>query len=147
MQIREAGNNDLEQLAALFNGYRVFYRKESELEAARNFLSERFENGDSKIYVCDMGAGQLAGFVQLYPLFSSTRMRKAWLLNDLFVDGAFRGKGISVQLIERAKQLVRESEAFGMFLETEKSNAIGNSLYPRTGFQLNEASNYYEWTA
>jgi hypothetical protein len=32
-----------------------------------------------------------------------------------------------------------------MFLETEKPNLIGNKLYPKTGFELNEGSNFYEW--
>ena len=63
---------------------------------------------------------QLVGFVQLYPLFSSTRMEKLWLLNDLFVDPDYRGKGISKGLINKAKELVEESDACGMFLETEK---------------------------
>jgi len=145
MTIREAKSTDLEQLSALFDGYRVFYRKDSDIDGAKAFLTERLENKDSEIFVCETAEHKLAGFVQLYPLFSSTRMKKAWLLNDLFVNPEYRGKGISVMLIERAKELVADSGAFGMFLETEKSNQIGNNLYPRTGFELNEGSNYYEW--
>jgi len=44
------------------------------------------------------------------------------------------------------KPLVLETKACGMFLETEKSNLIGNTLYPKTGFVLNTDSNYYEWS-
>ena len=73
-------------------------------------------------------------------------MEKLWLLNDLFVDPDFRGKGVSIGLITIAKELVEQSNACGMFLETEKSNLIGNNLYTRTGFKLNQASNYYEWS-
>lgn len=146
MTTRTAQSTDLEQLSHLFNGYRVFYRKESDVPAAKDFLMQRLTKADSEIFVCETPEGQLVGFVQLYPLFSSTRMQKLWLLNDLFVDPDYRGRGISVQLIERAKQLVRDSEACAMFLETERSNDIGNALYPRTGFKLNEGSNFYEWT-
>jgi len=145
MTLREALPTDMEQLSALFDGYRVFYRKESDIVAAQEFLTNRMENGDSKIYVCETDKGELAGFTQLYPLFSSTRMKQLWLLNDLFVHADFRGKGISLKLIERAKTLVRDSGACGMFLETEKSNDIGNSLYPRAGLTLNSGSNFYEW--
>jgi len=67
------------------------------------------------------------------------------LLNDLFVHPEFRGKGVAIELIQRAKALVLESKACGMFLETEKTNLIGNALYPKTGFVLNSDSNYYEW--
>ena len=145
MNIRTATNTDLDQLATLFDGYRVFYRKSSDVEAAKTFLAERLKNEDSRLYVCEIDDGTLAGFVQLYPLFSSTRMQKLWLLNDLFVSPEFRGKGISVLLIDRAKQLVRDSHACAMFLETEKSNLIGNQLYPKVGFQLNTVANFYYW--
>lgn len=145
MKIREVEFADLTQLVNLFDAYRVFYRKESDLEGAREFLSERLKNKDSEIFVCENEQQELVGFVQLYPLFSSTRMKKAWLLNDLFVNPDFRGQGISIQLIERAKELVKDTDACGMFLETEKSNKIGNKLYPKAGMQLNDSSNYYEW--
>ena len=145
MNIRKASMADLDQLSKLFDGYRVFYRKPTNLEAARNFLGNRLDQSDSEIFVCEMEDGKLVGFTQLYPLFSSTRMKKLWLLNDLFVHQEFRGKGVSIGLIDRAKELVRETEACGMFLETEKTNDIGNNLYPKTGFVLNEGSNYYSW--
>jgi len=146
MTIRNANLKDVDQLAELFNDYRIFYRKEADIPGAKKFLSQRLNSKDSEIYVCDTEGGQLKGFTQLYPLFSSTRMSKMWLLNDLFVSPDYRGKGVSVLLIERAKKLVKDSGAKGMFLETEKSNVIGNNLYPRTGFKLNDQSNYYEWT-
>jgi len=41
--------------------------------------------------------------------------------------------------------LVKKSNACGMMLETEKSNRIGNNLYPKTGFKINDLSNFYEW--
>ena len=144
MEIREVLIEDLNSLADLFTSYRVFYRKTPDIAGARKFLKERIIKKDSEIYVYESD-GRLAGFVQLYPIFSSTRMKKAWLLNDLFVDEEYRGKGVSTRLIERAKKLVKETGAFGMMLETEKTNVIGNSLYPRAGFRLNEAANFYEW--
>ncbi len=147
MKIRDAEITDLEQLAQLFDAYRVFYRKPTAIIEAREFLSARLQDNDSKIYVCEDENNQLVGFVQLYPLFSSTRMKKLWLLNDLFVSSTGRGKGISKKLIERSKKLVRESLACGMFLETERTNVIGNNLYPETGFVLNEGSNFYEWNS
>jgi GNAT superfamily N-acetyltransferase len=96
------------------------------------------------MFICEVN-NILTGFVQLYPLFSSVRVSKYWLLNDLFIDSEFRGKGYSKLLIDRAKELVLESGACGMMLETEKSNKIGNSLYPKTGFKINDLSNFYEW--
>ena len=143
--VRPAVLNDLPQLSNLFDQYRVFYRKESDRQGAEQFIRARLEQGDSRIYVY-AAAGVLHGFVQLYPLFSSTRMRRLWLLNDLYVAPEQRGKGLSLLLIEAGKNLCRETEACGLLLETEKTNAIGNQLYPRAGFVRNEASYFYEWT-
>jgi len=146
MKIRRALLDDADGVSKLFDYYRIFYKKESDLIAAKEFITKRLQQNDSIIYVCQIDDNELAGFVQLYPLFSSTRMSKLWLLNDLFVAAEHRGKGISKLLIDQAKELVKSSGACGMFLETEKSNIIGNQLYPRAGFSLNDASNYYEWS-
>lgn len=144
MNIREVKTSDLDQLSILFNSYRIFYGKESNIDISKKFLESRISNKDSKIFICEVN-NILTGFVQLYPLFSSVRVSKYWLLNDLFIDSEFRGKGYSKLLIDRAKELVLESGACGMMLETEKSNKIGNSLYPKTGFKINDLSNFYEW--
>tara|TARA_E500000178_G_scaffold62434_1_gene59294 strand:+ start:1788 stop:2231 length:444 start_codon:yes stop_codon:yes gene_type:complete len=144
MNIREAKKLDLDQLSILFDSYRMFYGKESNTIVSKNFLENRLSNKDSKLFICEVN-NILTGFVQLYPLFSSTRVSKYWLLNDLFVDSKYRGKGYSKLLINKAKELVKKSNACGMMLETEKSNKIGNNLYPKTGFKINELSNFYEW--
>jgi GNAT superfamily N-acetyltransferase len=115
------------------------------MEAAKIFLKERIEFGDSIIFVDEQETEILSGFTQLYPLFSSTRMKKLWLLNDLYVNSSFRGKGISVALINKAKELARETSAAGLMLETAKTNEIGNNLYSKTGFELDSEHNMYSW--
>lgn len=142
--IRKASQQDLAQLSQLFDEYRTFYHKTSDFSAAQQFLSERLENNDSEIFVVEED-GKLGGFVQLYPVFSSTRMKRYWLLNDLYVNPNFRGKGFSKALIEKAKQLCRESDSCGMYLETGKDNQIGNQLYPSAGFKKYDEVNFYEW--
>lgn len=146
MTIRSAHINDLNALAVLFDSYRVFYEKASDIDAAIFFLKERIENADSVLFVAEDSNKTLVGFTQLYPLFSSTRMKKLWLLNDLFVHPEFRGKGISIALIDKAKELCRETGACAIMLETAKSNTIGNNLYPKAGFELEKDCNFYEWT-
>ena len=144
-KIKAATIDDLPGLARLFDQYRVFYEKEPDLKAAGIFLSERIKRSESVIFVADSDGGELIGFVQLYQVFSSTRMKRLWLLNDLFVEEKFRGKGISAGLIEQPKKLCRETGACGLILETAKSNHIGNALSPKTGFQLDEGHNFYHW--
>ena len=145
MKIRKASIDDIPELATLFDAYRVFYEKTSDVEQAIIFLSERIQKNESVIFVAENEEKQLTGFVQLYPLFSSTRMKRFWLLNDLFVAPEQRSKGISVALIDAAKELCQTTESCGMMLETAKSNVIGNNLYPKTGFVLDTAHHYYTW--
>ena len=142
--IRRAQIADLPQLAQLFDDYRVFYRKDSDLSAANDFIKERMLAEESVIFVHESGS-DITGFTQLYPIFSSTSMRRIWLLNDLYIKPDFRGRGISKELIEAAKEHSRQTNASGLLLETEKANKIGNRLYPSVGFELNEETNYYWW--
>lgn len=146
MTITKATIEDIERLSILFDEYRIFYKKESDVASAITFLSERINNGDSVIFVAKSVEGALMGFVQLYPLFSSTQMKRLWLLNDLYVNETFRGMKVSVMLLDRAKQLAIETNAAGLLLETAKSNTIGNKLYIKTDFTLDAAHNYYSWT-
>lgn len=142
--IRKAHQEDLAQLSQLFDEYRMFYHKTSDLSGAQQFLSERLTKKDSEIFVTEEN-GKLTGFVQMYPLFSSTRMKRYWLLNDLYVNPDYRGKGFSKALVEQAKQLCRDSNSCGMYLETGKENMIGNRLYPSCGFRKYDEVNFYEW--
>lgn len=144
MMIRKAERSDLPSLAELFNQYRLFYKQKSNVMEALSFLEERMINDESVIFVFYNDEKRMTGFTQLYPLFSSNRMVRFWLLNDLFVHQDFRGQGFSIALIEKAKELCRESGSCGMKLETAKLNVQGNNLYPKTGFQLDVTNNYYE---
>ncbi len=145
MKIEKATLSDLEELNELFDGYRVFYEKESDKKSSKAFLKERIEQNESVIFISRNNDGVATGFVQLYPLFSSTRMKRFWLLNDLYVDSNFRGQGFSKALIERSKELCLETDACGMMLETAKDNHVGNQLYPATGWSLDGDHNYYTW--
>lgn len=144
MKIVSATLEHLDQLVSLFDAYRVWYRMDSDKAAANSFLSNRIKNRESEIFLAMDDEGKAVGFTQLYPLFSSTRMKRLWLLNDLYVIPDFRGQGISKQLIDRAKELARATKAAGISLETEKSNHIGNQLYSQTGFEL-DSHNFYFW--
>ncbi|RKS55785.1 ribosomal protein S18 acetylase RimI-like enzyme [Gillisia mitskevichiae] len=144
MKIREAIPDDLKEISLLFDAYRVFYKQSSNILGAKDFISDRLSLKDSKIYVAEE-KNKLFGFVQLYPRFSSTQLKRTWLLNDLFVSLEARGQQLGVRLIERAKVLAVTTNSVGLMLETEKTNTIGNNLYPKVDFLLDELHNFYYW--
>lgn len=143
---KQATLQDLKILAPLFDAYRQFYDKVSDIKSAEEFLEARIKNNESAIFIAYDKDNNATGFVQLYPLFSSTRLKRFWILNDLFVSPEYRGNGFSKELIDMAKQLCRETDACAMLLETSVTNQIGNSLYPSAGFELRDDANFYEWT-
>jgi len=118
--IKKAQLEDLDEAAALFNLYRIFYRQQPDLGKAKAFLKERFLNNESDIFLV-IADGKAVGFVQLYKLFHYTKLQKQWLLSDLFVHPDYRGKGLSVALIDRSKDWCAETDACGLLLETEKN--------------------------
>mmetsp|Transcript_8462 Transcript_8462/g.12622 ORF Transcript_8462/g.12622 Transcript_8462/m.12622 type:complete len:151 (-) Transcript_8462:163-615(-) len=147
MPVRCATIDDIEKLSHLFDCYRVFYRQESDITAAKQFLLDRINQNDSVIYVAESEIdNNIVGFTQLYPLFSSVRLKRLWQLNDLYVDINYRQQGFAVALIEQAKSLANNTNSCGLFLETEKTNDVGNRLYPKTGFVYDDECNYYHWS-
>jgi ribosomal protein S18 acetylase RimI-like enzyme len=143
--IREATIHDISQLAILFNAYRLFYEKESDITGAEQFLHERIRNKESVIYIAFDNDNTIAGFVQLYPLFSSTRMKRLWLLNDLYVNATCRGKGYGEALLDKAKEFAKNTNACELLLETAKTNIIANNLYIKNEWVADEDHNYYSW--
>ena len=137
MQIIQAGAEHVPQLAPLFDAYRQFYRQPSDLAGAAAFLQQRIERGESLVFLALAGA-QAVGFTQLYPCFSSTSMKRLWILNDLFVVPAARRQGVAQALMERARQLGLQSSAEGLMLETAVDNLAAQRLYERLGWKRDE---------
>ncbi|WP_257656495.1 GNAT family N-acetyltransferase [Parapedobacter lycopersici] len=143
-KIKKAGLEDLDTVAGLFNRYRIFYRQPDDYKKCSAFIQERLANKQSHIFLAYV-QDEAVGFVQLYELYHYIKLKKQWLLSDLFVHPDHRGKGLSVALIDRSKQWCEETGACGLMLETEKTNDIGNKLYPRCGFVYDGLHNYYYW--
>src|SRR6476469_11209885 len=105
--IRRATLEDLDLVAPLFDGYRRFYGQAADIPRAKAFLRERLERNESTILLA-MRDGKAAGFTQLYPLFSSVRTARLWLLNDLFVAAEGRRQGVARALLNAAARACRE---------------------------------------
>ena len=141
MNIREATISDLELLVPLFDGYRMFYRQASDIEAARKFLTHRITQGESVIYIA-IAKGIPIGFTQLYPIFSSVSMEPMYILNDLFIDADFRGKGVGTALIDAIKERCIVENQKGIVIQTETTNPA-QKLYEHLGFKKDPDLHYF----
>lgn len=146
IELKRAGLEDLDLLIPLFEAYREFYQQSPNPVAARHFLRDRILADESVIFTAQTGDVKTIGFVQLYPIFSSTRMKRLWLLNDLFVDKGFRQMGIAERLIQKAQEYALATKSAGLILETGRDNLPGNSLYIKCGFHKDQEHNYYHWS-
>ncbi len=144
IEVLRATSDQLEDVASLFSGYRSFYRQSPDPAGEKEFLQERLANGDSVIFLAYSGKPRSpAGFVQLYPMYSSVRMRSIWILNDLFVSKEFRGAGVANTLMEIAEKMARKSGAAGLELATEINNATAKTLYEKRGWTEDVEFDHY----
>lgn len=141
LAISRAGPADLDALALLFDAYRGFYGQASDIAGARDWLRSRQRVGESVVLVAKR-AGNAVGFVQLYPMFSSVRMARTWILNDLFVDAAARRGGVARALLDAAATFAREDGAAGLSLETGRDNAAARALYRAAGWHEDDTQWY-----
>ena len=54
-KIVKAEDKHLDELGRLFNLYRIFYEEDDDLEKASKYISARFHDGDSMIFVAENG--------------------------------------------------------------------------------------------
>lgn len=83
-------------------------------------------------------ADEEVGFTQLYPLFSSVRMVRSWLLNDLFVVPSARRQGVAAALLTAAASHARMLGAANLSLSTALNNAPAQALYESLGWQRDQ---------
>ena len=133
--IAQAGLQDVEKIAKLFNAYRIFYQQESDLGLAQQFIQARLTDNESVIFYARDEQGHYLGFTQLYPNFSSVSAQRTWVLNDLYVSEAARGAGLGRQLLNRAKAFATATKAKGIALETAESNIGAQKLYESLGYK------------
>ena len=142
--ILQAGLEHLDQVTPLFDAYRRFYRKPTDEAGVHTFLRERLTNRDSLILFALDDAAVALGFTQLYPSFSSVRMRPLWILNDLFVVPEARGRGVGRRLMEAARERAQAAGMVALALATEKNNTTAKALYESLGYELDTAFDHYE---
>lgn len=139
-----ANLDDLDALAPLFDGYRVFYKQASDPALARAFIEERLQRDESVIFIALDGWNRAAlGFTQLYPMFSSVAARRIWVLNDLFVVPAARKRGVARALMDCARDFATEAGALRLILETAEDNHAAQALYESLGYVLESDERHY----
>ncbi|WP_339734614.1 GNAT family N-acetyltransferase [uncultured Gimesia sp.] len=143
--VKQAVLADMDVLVPLFDSYRQFYGRTSDLDAAREFLIARFTHGESVMFLASESNTPI-GFAQLYPSFSSVSLARTFILNDLFVRPEGRRKGIGTQLLTAAIEYARTTNAVWLSLATEITNETAQALYQSAGWKRDEQFYVYHFT-
>ena len=137
MSIRQATIADLEALSVLFDGYRQFYGRDSDVAAAKRFLLDRFDHAESVLFIAHDGTDPV-GFTQLYPSFSSVSLGRIFILNDLFVNELGRRKGVGSALLSAAAGYAKAVGAIRLALSTALTNTNAQALYEAEGWERDD---------
>lgn len=142
MEVIQATELHLNEVAVLFDAYRSYYDQAPDFKGALAFITDRITKQDSKIFVVLEG-DEIVGFTQLYPIFTSVGMKRGWLLNDLYVLDEHRGKGAGKALVDAATEHGKQTGAAWLMLQTYIANTTAQALYEKEGFIKDTNSYYY----
>lgn len=132
--IRRAMPKDAPKLLPLVKAYRVFYEQEPDAEREREFIEGHLRKHTSVIYLAEID-GRAVGFMQLFKTGSTVHLCASWILEDLFVDPAYRHAGAASALLSNALQHARLDGGGSMFLETAHDNLAAQALYEKAGWK------------
>lgn len=142
-KIVKATSEHIDQIAELFDAYRVFYNMDSDLSGSRSFIQERIEENSGAIFLALTEDDQAMGFTQLYHAFTSVSMRRTMILNDLYVAPAGRKQGIASALMGAAKSFAGKQGCLRLNLETGVTNLVAQSLYEKLGWTREDGEFHY----
>ncbi|MBD1431571.1 GNAT family N-acetyltransferase [Sphingobacterium sp. DN00404] len=133
IEIKLASANDAIKIEPIFSLYREFYGMEKDSPGTIDFLRKRLGSNESILLYAERN-GSIIGFTQLYPTFSSASLRKAFVLNDLYVIETERKQGIAKLLINESIEIAKRDECVRISLSTAKDNPA-QILYEKMGFK------------
>ncbi|MFB2517815.1 GNAT family N-acetyltransferase [Lysinibacillus sp. OTC-L20] len=142
MKICMVTQQTMRDVVPLFNAYREFYGQSSDLQQAEQFIQERVMGAESIIFLAYLEE-EPVGFAQLFPVFSSVAMKRAFLLNDLFVAKQARKQGVAQALMEQCFIYCQQEDARYMMLETARDNVQAQKLYEKMGMTIDDTVYYY----
>lgn len=145
--IGRAALEDLDALAPLFAAYREFFAGYCDLEQSQRFLRERLDRQDAVIFIARIG-DESAGFIQLYPLWSSWYCKRIWFLSDLYVKPSSRRLGLGRRLVERVVAYARKTDASSVMVELPHREPHLKDFYAKLGFEREavfELARYRLW--
>ena len=135
--------SDLELIAPMFDAYRMFYKRDSDLDGSRAYLQARLERSEATVFLALEDSGAALGFALCYCTFSSVAMKPLVILNDLFTLPLARGQGVGSVLIDACANFARLEGSLVLRLRTATENETAQRVYDKAGFKRDDV--YYTY--
>jgi GNAT superfamily N-acetyltransferase len=143
VRIEPISPQQMDPLLPLIAAYQRFYEvADVDDERNRAFFSRFLAPSEDGMLLGAWRGEELVGYACLYWHFTTLVPAETVLMNDLFVAGNQRGKGIGRALIEASAQVARERGAHHLEWATAPDNVAAQRLYDSTGAERSEWVEY-----
>lgn len=128
--IEPVSKNNLAEVLPLIRAYQEFY-KVAETSDSKNaeFFSQFGESNPTGCQFLFRESGKVIGFATVYFSFTSTITAKIAVLNDVYTEPGYRGKGVASQLIEHCRGYAAKHGAARLQWVTAPDNEQAQKLY------------------
>ncbi|MGF1516791.1 MAG: GNAT family N-acetyltransferase [Nodosilinea sp.] len=97
-----------------------------------NFENQSVEATGIRISVMDSGTE--VGRAYIYIVHNDLHSQPFGLMEDVYVDEAYRGKGVGSELVKRVIELAKKSNCYKLIATSRTSRLKVHELYQRLGF-------------
>ncbi|MFQ6076315.1 MAG: GNAT family N-acetyltransferase [Candidatus Bathyarchaeia archaeon] len=129
MTVRSAGESDV---AALLRLAEELIPGEAEPKQRECLLRSCIDDAKHDLYVAEL-EGRVIGFLDLWTFPDFVHGGVLTIIQNLVVDGAFRGRGVGDLLVRRAVRRAGERGALELHVWTEFDNKAAIRLYKKHG--------------
>lgn len=143
IRVEPISASQFDELLPLIAAYQRFYEVEQvDDERNRAFFSRFVAPSVDGLLLGAWDGNRLAGYACLYWHFSSFVPGEVVLMNDLYVEEPFRGRGVGRALIEASAAVGRERGAHHLEWVTAPDNLTAQRLYDSLGASSEPAIEY-----
>ena len=138
VELRQAGESDLEDLAPLVRAYHAFENIDSREASRRAALGRLLTDpacGAIWLILCDSA---LAGYIVLCRGFSIEFNGFDAFIDEFYLTPEFRGRGIGGRVLKEIKNKARAMDINALHLEVARDNHRARRLYAASGFEARD---------
>lgn len=124
---------EIDQLAVIFDRYRLHYGEASDALRTASWLEENISSGRLEAFIAE-DKGSFVGFAITMTVPASLRLGHVWQIRDIFVLPNNRRLGVGRTLLDFIRVSAVRAGALRLVLQTEADNTPALRLYAESGY-------------